>query len=315
MSWDITGSWLCDYATVTRTSCTPSVEYALDPDPQDTTITIPATGWVTKQIVFYDLPDFVCSGSLEISISTYCQKVGGGPLSEGHGGYFGTLFLVDETPTGWMSTPWVEVLQRSCTWADGKYGRPDVLKFCTKGLYGSGMFTYDRFGAHHVIINPASTNKGKFFLSTIGADPLADCRDVSSYLELCTSALGQDLTLSQVYTAGVPSFRSNLEKPIGSSSYGTIPWWFHQVALDGNGVYDACAAQWFDLDAQPYYDVPVNWPKNDYWQKHWDDKWVGLVNGLTSNPQPQLLDPLWGPPYNLGPLPTGSRATMLTGVR
>ncbi len=306
LSVAVSGTWSCDWAIYTRSTVTPFVTYNLGIEQQDTAITIPATGSTTKYVWISGFPGFVCGGAIDIEFFALCEG-GGTPISGGRG-YDGAMYLVDAAPTGWMAKPWAEVLEKSTLYADGKSGKADCLKFSTKNLWGSGMWSYTNGDCRQVLDVPSSGNDGKFRLSewASGAtDPYADCRDVSSFLLLCTSSLGYTGTLTQAYVVsqneGYVNFRTNDIRPIGQGSYINAFWDFHQFFEDAGAVYDACAAHRKDLTGANYFDNPVAWPRADYWQKQIGSTMVGLVNGLTGGPQ-QIVPGLFVPALVHGPL-------------
>ncbi len=314
MSYAVTGTWQCEAAVFVRTSCSPPQVYPLGAEVVNPNLSIPATGTATRQLILTGYPDFVCSGTIYVAFSAVC------PPLIGDGEYYGLQYQTDEAPTGWMSTPWAEVLTDSCKWSDGRLGRQDILKFSTKGLFSSSMFTYDPTTSRHIVLDAKSPDEGKFYLSDPAWASAGDCRDISSYLTLATTSLGQGLALKQVYTVNetgvIPQFRTNSIKGIGLGSYGTFDFWFHQFAVDGTSVFDASSAHYYGLDGAAYLDVPIAWPQSDFWQKPLSGtQYVGLTNGLTGIPGPLLLSPTFGQALIEGPKFPNRTTVLLTGVR
>ncbi|HTQ09659.1 MAG TPA: hypothetical protein VMI31_06270 [Fimbriimonadaceae bacterium] len=325
----ISGMFTASQVTFTRTTHSPNVVYTLTPTPASQAISIPSLGRTTVSVDVSGLPDFVCAGSFSLSWEANCEPddSGGGTIGE-------TLYLVDATPAGWMSTPWAEVLNLACAWADGKSGKLDCLQYCTKGLYHSAMFYYHNDTLNQIddSTNGDGTPKdsyGKFKLSSMFANASppaygwADCRDTSAFLLLCTSALGYDGTLTQVYVPGTDSngnpteqiFETNSLLPIGrTGSYFQSDWGFHQFfEASGSSVYDACAAQAVDLSGAAYNEVPFAWARAGFWQTAIGSGYAGLASGLEPSP-PNLATPTFGSSLVRGPLDAITSKQILEGV-
>lgn len=314
LSYEVSGYWDCTAATFVRSSCSPPVTYSLSHliSPSNS-ITIPATGTTTVQVMIGPLPDITCIGQLDLAFEAWCTPIGG------YNEYSTTLYLTDSTPAGFMTTAWSEVLADSCKWADGKTGKSDCLKFCTAGLFNSGKFVYNGNGCYHIVTDDYDPKFGYFKLKEIGQTSNADCRDTSSYLLLATSSLGHSGSLIQAYVPGNPSgvraISTNPIRAIGASSYSPTGWNFHQVFTDAGNVYDACAALQYEPYGSLFQDVPTGqWSLATWWQNQVGGSYFGLTNGYYVPHPAAVTDRLFDPA--LAKMPTLTpNITILQGVK
>ncbi len=314
LSYEVSGYWECTGVTFNRTSCTPSVPYEIGHViyPSDA-ITIPGTGTATVQVMIGPLPDIVCSGQIDLSFEAYCTPIGG------DGSYSTPLYLTDESPAGFMTTAWHEVLADSCLWADGKTGKADGLKFCTTGLFNAGKFAYNGGGCFHIELDENDPKFGYFNLKDIGIDNRADCRDTSSYLLLATSSLGHTGGLVQGYvpegSSGLRAIWTNPIRAIGSSgSYSPIGWNYHQVFVESGQVYDACAALERDPSGALFQNVPTGqWSLSAWWQTQVQSSYYGLVNGYYDPHPAAVVDRLFD--TALAWVPRSNTVSVLQGVK
>jgi hypothetical protein len=288
----VTGTWQCLDAEFDRTSCSPTQYDVLGASIDDDSLSIPSHGSVSKTLHLSGLPNVVCDGTFYIDLEADVVKSGSFTHIIAYGGYAGTLFEADASPTGQMATPWAEVLNDSCRFADGCHTTTeDCLDHCTKGLFHSGLFTYNSGGPFHIFYDNTDTaNYGKFklwdmmdFFARHGTYEQADWRDTSSYLLLLTSSLGHDGSLIQGYVTydSADGMKTNDIEAIGTSTYAPTDWHFHQFFEYDGKVWDACAAQKYALSGRPnlYEEVPVHWDLTDYFQKPDASDFVGLVRG------------------------------------
>ncbi|HVT11857.1 MAG TPA: hypothetical protein VHE55_06295 [Fimbriimonadaceae bacterium] len=306
LSVQVSGTWWCDNADFIRETTFPFEELDFDVTQATHTITIPGQGTTTISLVLNGSPDCVCGGVMEFGISASCQDQSGSISIGGTGTYTGTMYWTDANPAGLMTTPWAEILNLSCSWADGCTSKEECLHYCTTGLYHSGMFSYNATVGNEgappwhidttVVGQDFGPTAGKYQLSRTfnQPDPKADCEDVSGFLSLCTAALGYPGTLTQVWLPDfdAPSDRDGIEttplQPIGLSGFaafsGETSWGFHQFLEDSSKVYDACAAQVKDLNGANYGEAPWGWPRSGYWQTSPPDTsdFLGLANGYRS---------------------------------
>ncbi len=313
LGYAVSGTWDCDGAIFERTSKTPSQTYYFTWVIGDHTLNLPAGGTATVFMFVTGLPDVVCKGTISIGVNAFCP-----PIS-GYEGHINTLYLTDEAPAGHQSTPWAEVLDNSCVWADGEVGKVPCLTKCTKGLFNSGLFSYDLIDCHHIGKDEDSSDYGKFALkewATGQGSNLADCRDTSSFLLLSTSAIGHSGNLVTAYVPGDPvvrKFHTNPVRAIGTPSYSAIDWNYHQFFEESSSVYDACAAQYYHFSGGLYQDVPVGWPTATYWQTYTPTGYFGLANGYWDQYDTAVTDQLFIPARVFGPF-SPSAPTLLQGV-
>jgi hypothetical protein len=262
-------------------------------------ITIPPVGTASITIAMDGFPNTVCCGQV------FPYLVVGG-LSPNLPPQLCYLYQVDSTPCGFMSVPWCDVLNDSCKFADSQTGLANVAQKCTQGLWGIGLFKYVAAGLQSYYIDQSATStQGMYELVRLlrAAQPAqGDCRDISSFLQLCLQSQGVSCSLKQLWT-GVANqvFSTNLIKPIGSTeSYSSTDWNFHQVVEIGSNVYDACARQKFDTMGNLYQDTPYNWPEAAYWQNQYNNAFWGLVSGLLGQSPgqvpPKSIDAVLGGP-------------------
>jgi hypothetical protein len=302
------------FRRTTSTQADVSLGGSLDED----NITVPGTGSFTRTITLTGFPTVVCAGDIYAELTVTSPDCGGilpdtGPLQH--------IYRVNSQPEPPMETPWTEVLDYSCDFADGKSDSADCTKWCAKGLFNAGLFLYDASTSRWIEMSGAESGKFKLlaFAGTTTWPAAADCRDVSAFLQLCATSLGCDCTLRQVWTGQASNgvivpFRTNPIKGIGLGSYTNTVWNFHQVLLLDDNVYDACSAQqklWSDASA--YNDVPTGWPQGGYWQSANGNTFVGLVDGYVTN-HPASITAAWTSAFVHGPNNINTD-TMLSGVK
>jgi len=186
-------------------------------------------------------------------------------------------------------------LEDACLWATGQTGPAACRQWCTFKLFHSFVFVYDPDKPYYSVrqfpIVSFADHRYKFSLKLFfehrGSPPYTwtngDCRDVSFYSQIATSALGVPLDCFQEWPTNpgypVPSlaFETNPGCGIGNDStiWANYEQWrfnFHQHnASPANSTYDACVAQWVDLGGNPYQNPPIDWPLQtpptlSYWQ-------------------------------------------------
>lgn len=204
------------------------------------------------------LPSYVTLGYLRAKINIDSEAGGLNSLEHTRQIY---VYITDSTPTGHMSTPWVEVLADACKWADGSSGPQYCATAITHGIYNSWTIDYNG-GSFPQYWMDYTKRSSPFLLTLFFRDrdqgfARGDCRDVSGYVSIASSSIGHSLALEQELTDYGDSrggFITNLVKPISSGggySYQPYAFIFHQVCLGDDGAYDACLASSTLLPAQP----------------------------------------------------------------
>lgn len=137
-------------------------------------------------------------------------------------------------PQAPMAVPWTDVLDYSCAWAQYKSNESDAVRKITEKAYTSFGKNYWGSGTHA----PGTT----LHLTSLFASSWADCRDMSAVVHIFTRALGGSQTNVRMInstTYGYEDFKYKSIDPVGSPSWTTGWWNFHQVA-NLSAVYDAC---------------------------------------------------------------------------
>lgn len=198
------------------------------------------------------------------------------------------LYLVYERPNFPQLRPWIGVLDNACTWAKGENTYEGVARKLTTGLFFAQRFAYPTGTPGY----PSTwrDEEGDFQLSRFLSTPGwvdGNCVDVSDYLLICANALGLNFTVVQYTDVTWGQFVTNPLCPIGSDptrdwTYDTFEWIMHQFCFSADAyVYDACAAQMYDLSGNAYRNPPFRWPLNGFWQT--------IPNlGLVANPSPSI---------------------------
>ena len=172
--------------------------------------------------------------------------------------------------------PWIDMLERSTTWAAGLTNDEDIMQALTVAFWANSEHIYDG-GAHSTPTDYNTLNVERFLDPSM--DIQADCRDMSNFLALLGRSLG--LNVSTFRIRGGPSgngfFYTQYLGPHGGNQpafilqpgnpprriWTTQPihtwtqtaWNYHQVALYKGKIYDACA----QIEFSPF--VPRN-PSN-----------------------------------------------------
>jgi hypothetical protein len=181
------------------------------------------------------------------------------------------VYLNCQTPTAPQAVPWLDVVADSCTWAYGDTTAAQVARDETLGLFDSGYFQYRGTSYWTTFNSPTVFLLTKFLAD--GPDSPGNCVDVSDYLTICENSQGLSFSV-QEYTGSPLSnntFTTNALCPIGSSpgnygNYSAFTWYYHQLAFSGGNAFDACAAEWKDLNGDPYANAPYNWNWAGIWQ-------------------------------------------------
>lgn len=238
-------------------------------------------GWFEVRefdLVIRGVPDTVLRGELELYVIITGPFVG--QIGAWCPWY---VYRIAGDPVAPMEAPWTEVLDDACLFAAGATNDDQVFDLSTFYLYHSFKFAYDGKRAYYY-----DWYKGSFNLTKLvdndrdnATYPVlaADCQAVSAYLHLLVNALGVEAGLVRLQGIGASGYQdpywTNPICPIGSDadmvgSYAECGWIFHQVTTKSgvslSRVYDACAAQKWNLAGGPYWNPPRDWALGAYWQ-------------------------------------------------
>ena len=196
---------------------------------------------------------------------------------------FGTskhrIYLALENPNGpWRCSPklnetqlpWIDVLEKSCTWAAGSKTIDDVLDAITTHVNGSLGLKYDTDHGHSVYTSASSVAKPEedFFLTIFleflagqtGNGHIVNCNDTAAIVTTFSNLLGTRANCSQMSNGPMQFFKANRVQPIGYTDWEELfhgNMSYHEVAWLktlgwSDNLYDAC----FKLDGS---DDPWNW--------------------------------------------------------
>lgn len=286
----------------TLTPSPASISISLPPNSSSTPITLSLAG----------MPSIVSKGKLSVQFQTSQPPL----IRNGQNmslpnlgfGYTTTIYQVLDTPNAPMSVPWIEVLNYSCIWAYGKSSAADVAQYETTGLFNGSMFTYPANKSANWLdpMNDTIFRLKDYLNATKPA--YGNCVDVSDFLLICANSVGLSFQ-SQRYTSNPPwpsnvgnSFQTTPICAIGSNaandaSYVNYMFGMHQIDNGLSGVYDACAAQYYDLSGNSWKKPIYGWLLNGYWQtQQANNNIVGLVlrpnsvaTPLLGNSQPSSI--------------------------
>ncbi len=106
------------------------------------------------------------------------------------GTYF-DYYVVHQTPVAPMQEPWVGVLEKSCTWANGETTVSGIASEIADNLYSSG-FNYEHIGGRRQY-GSASEFYLSYFLSDYGTGAYANCLDMAKAVVCFSNAVGCSL--------------------------------------------------------------------------------------------------------------------------
>lgn len=199
-----------------------------------------------------------------------------------------TFYTLLSTPQAPMSTPWVDVLDKACVWANGQNTDSNVLTYLCNNLYTNSGLNYDGGQSHYDYIS-YPIQKFQFSLTDFLDEwNKADCQDMSMFLSILSSSLGASLNQTR-RIQGVFSTK-NID-PVGITySWGGVSWNFHHVGWLNN-VYDPCLRL---NQYSPY--IPIN--------KNIDSPYkANLYNSGMWSPQTSFTlgqtDPYWSLPTEI----------------
>jgi len=193
-----------------------------------------------------------------------CKDINGNPSTPMDMGMTGKhmLYTTYATPQAPMTNPWVAVIDRSCSWAQGKSDIIEARTAITAGLNAIG----DQDGDVDYDPSNAYTSNGfaawQFnltgFLNDLATKTSVEinCADCANALQVFQNALGLNLQYRILDMGGY----TNYIDPIGNGNpanstdpvenWGKTWWLWHCVGwLSGDIVYDACLH--LDGDGQP----------------------------------------------------------------
>ncbi|MDR3110914.1 MAG: LamG domain-containing protein, partial [Planctomycetaceae bacterium] len=127
--------------------------------------------------------------------------------------------------------PWKDALDFACVWATGQSTQANAIAKITEKGYSDFGKTYN--GGKEVN-NTVGTNCD---LTALLASTDVDCRDMSAVVQLFSQIVG--VANVQVMIIDGP-FVYNSIQPIGSTTWDSDVWNFHQVVWYNNSVYSAC---------------------------------------------------------------------------
>lgn len=147
------------------------------------------------------------------------------------GGSQHTYYIVLSEPKSPMSEPWVDVLDKACTWANGATTDTGIVSGITRGAYNGNFKNYTSSSTQ---CDSASLN-----LTELMNTSIADCRDMSAVVQVFSNGLGvstENVKVRRIYG----DFYTKSIDPIGNPGWPIINWDCHQVAWYGSLAYDAC---------------------------------------------------------------------------
>jgi hypothetical protein len=195
---------------------------------------------------------------------------------------FYTLLAIPQAP---LVTPWTDVLDYACAWADGQSTASGTMQKVVEGLYNRPEFKYHINGGASRYTGSTTKNFNlTLMLSDFGSSDInVNCYDMGKSVNLYSNALG--CNSDYVYTN--PFGYLNCIKPIGrswtnnpfyvflSSPYNVpivgedlsdpnrTSFGNHAFCMLGNIIYDACLT--VDVDSNPDYS-----PFVESWATSWD---------------------------------------------
>lgn len=274
--------------------------------PSSQSVTIPGTvgsviGTTTITLTLANLPPYIAIGSIRGQVKAEASA----DIYHSNGTLFllsGTsimnqsfpqdiVYVVNSTPVGLQSKPWVDLLDSSCNYAFGESSEESIRRKMTNGMYFSGR-PYFGGGAAY-----AKTVPGGFAyrLKSALEEPLGavNCDDVAVHLALLLQSVGVQAGVRTYTPDPATLFRTNTGWLIGAYNPGTpsvTTFNLHTVTTSGGLVYDACMAHERNLSGQLHYLPAHGWNSSGYWQTPWQGQFVGLVSGPASSPSPAAIN-------------------------
>lgn len=146
------------------------------------------------------------------------------------------IYTLLSTPKAPMSTPWIDVLDYACVWANGNLSEANILYDLCNNLYNNSGLEYDGERSHYEY--NYSTQIMEFKLTAFLADwDFADCQDMSMFLSILSSSIGA--SLNQTKRIEGTFWTKNID-PVGTTyDWDSYKWDFHHVAWLNN-VFDPC---------------------------------------------------------------------------
>lgn len=143
-----------------------------------------------------------------------------------------TYYRLFSEPIAPMEEPWTSVLDKACSWAQGKTTIDNTLSELVIRLYNDDELDYNPNQSHYIEENGAFV----FNLSGILESwHYVDCQDCSMLLSILSSSLGLPLNQTRRLEG---DFTTNEIDPIGLTySEAEYSWAFHQIDWN-NYVYD-----------------------------------------------------------------------------
>ena len=158
------------------------------------------------------------------------------------------IYLTLSMPLSPMAQPWEPALDKACEWASQDTTANSVVEHLVESAYSSSGKTYDGTQTHA----PGTT----FHLTVFLASNYADCRDMSAWFHVLTTALGVGTQVKRIsYNAGSFNYKDILA--VGDTIWDNGSWNFHQVGWYNSKVYDST----LKYDTNPPNEegeVPVN---------------------------------------------------------
>lgn len=182
----------------------------------------------------------------------------GRPTDTQHSFY--TLLAIPKAP---MTTPWTEVLDKSCVWAYGKTSEAEVANSITYNFNKNCSFYYGS-DASYRYNNQDRTFDLTTFISCINKTKPVNCYGIAKAVVTFCNALGCNLKTREVQPNGVPNplIKINCVRLIGTTiaTNGQVGikddcrnegFGIHCIATSQNNsaVWDACLE--YDIDSEP----------------------------------------------------------------
>jgi hypothetical protein len=266
------------------------------------------------ELTISNVPNHVAVGQLELQYDL--------PLTDGviagnngtNGSFVGweRVCLLDASPTGLQSVPWVDFLEFSCRWAFGSVGQAQTMRELTKGLNKSNRCPDNRTLYSHAISSSyyLGSNLNYVDLSDFTVDleegPVIsmDCRDYAGILYLAFQSQGANPTFRWLerwdpiqqfvpggfYTwplcpAGTDDTVSG-DRQADLGNYNSLDFAFHCVIGANGERYDAAASYLWYYSSQIWEKPAFEWPEPLHWQNPIDSQFFGLAFGLIPGVHP-----------------------------
>lgn len=262
-------------------------------------------GTWTKTLTLEDVPDYVAVGQIQIKYTM--------PLTDGEftlnqgtdGNYYGweRLALVDSTPTGLQTVPWIDLLEFACRWAYGANGASDLREKMVKGMHLSSRsqnhklnYNYTAQAAYYVAyqeqgvpLTSRTIDLTQFLTDLNGSASITrQCLDFAAILLLALQGNGRNASFEIVERYYTGNFWTWPLCPAGSDrtvqgSYSGYSFSFHAVVACDSLRLDSSSSYWYDPGGQVWKEPVWNWGIQAHWQQQVGNAFHGLAYGTSQS--------------------------------